>query len=183
MWIFWAFPYYDAIHEPWQNLTIGVPDNFFDEGLDPDNAQAVKDALKIFEKLGAKIKDVHLDHLDLSVPVYYVVAPAEASSNLSRFDGVRFGHRSKNVENLNEFCMQTRGEGFGAEVKRRILTGTYVLSAGYYDAYYLQAQKVRKLISNEFMRIFSEVDCLRVQPLRHQHSRSAKKQIIQSRCI
>ena len=152
--------YYDAIHEPWQNLTIGVPDNFFDEGLDPDNAQAIKDALKIFEKLGAKIKDVHLDHLDLSVPVYYVVAPAEASSNLSRFDGVRFGHRSKNVENLNEFYMQTRGEGFGAEVKRRILTGTYVLSAGYYDAYYLQAQKVRKLISNEFMRIFSEVDLL-----------------------
>lgn len=152
--------YSNVVGEPWENLTIGVPDNFFDEGLDPDNAQAVRDALKIFEKLGAKIKDVHLDYLDLSVPVYYVVAPAEASSNLSRFDGVRYGHRSDNMNNLAEFYMQTRGEGFGAEVKRRILTGTYVLSAGYYDTYYLQAQKVRKLISNEFARIFSEVDLL-----------------------
>ena len=122
--------YSNVVGEPWENLTIGVPDNFFDEGLDPDNAQAVRDALKIFEKLGAKIKDVHLNYLDLSVPVYYVVAPAEASSNLSRFDGVRYGHRSDNMNNLAEFYMQTRGEGFGAEVKRRILTGTYVLSAG-----------------------------------------------------
>ena len=152
--------YTDAVREPWENVSIGVPDNFFDEGLDPENAEAVRDALKVFEKLGATIKDVHLDHVDLSVPVYYVVAPAEASSNLSRFDGVRYGHRAGTMDDLTEFYMRTRGEGFGAEVKRRILTGTYVLSAGYYDAYYLQAQKVRKLISDDFARAFSEVDLI-----------------------
>jgi len=110
--------------------------------------------------LGATIKDIHLENLHLSVPAYYVVAPAEASSNLSRFDGVRFGYRTEGVEDLTEFYMRTRGEGFGAEVKRRILTGTYVLSAGYYDAYYLQAQKVRQLISQDFARAFESVDLI-----------------------
>ncbi len=115
-----------------------------------------------FEQLGARFKSIRLDNIRLSVPAYYVVAPAEASSNLSRFDGVRFGHRCADAEDLDllEFYMRNRGEGFGAEVKRRILTGTYVLSAGYYDAYYLQAQKVRQLISDDFARAFAEVDLI-----------------------
>ncbi|MBN1240968.1 MAG: Asp-tRNA(Asn)/Glu-tRNA(Gln) amidotransferase GatCAB subunit A, partial [Gammaproteobacteria bacterium] len=141
-------------------LTIGVPENFFDEGLDPRNAEAVRAALRELEKIGATIRPIDLSHVDLSVPAYYVVAPAEASSNLSRFDGVRFGYRSPGAEQLDlaSFYKRNRGEGFGAEVKRRILTGTYVLSAGYYDAYYLQAQKVRKLISDDFARAFRDVD-------------------------
>ncbi len=149
-----------ALEQAWENMTIGIPDNFFDEGLDPDNAQRVRDALSVFEKLGATLKDIHLENVHLSVPVYYVVAPAEASSNLSRFDGVRYGHRTNDGGDLTEFYMRTRGEGFGAEVKRRILTGTYVLSAGYYDAYYLQAQKVRQLISQDFARAFEAVDLI-----------------------
>jgi aspartyl-tRNA(Asn)/glutamyl-tRNA(Gln) amidotransferase subunit A len=149
-----------ALETPWQTITIGVPENFFDAGLDDGSAQLIRDALKIFERLGATIKDVRLEHVHLSVPVYYVVASAEASSNLSRFDGVRYGHRAEKIEDLTELYMRTRGEGFGAEVKRRILTGTYVLSAGYYDAYYLQAQKVRQLISDDFARAFADVDLL-----------------------
>jgi aspartyl-tRNA(Asn)/glutamyl-tRNA(Gln) amidotransferase subunit A len=145
---------------PWEAITIGVPENFFDDGLDEDSALAIRDALKVFEALGATIKDIRLEHIHLSVPAYYVVAPAEASSNLSRFDGVRFGHRAQGTSDLTEFYMRTRGEGFGPEVKRRILTGTYVLSAGYYDAYYLQAQKVRQLISDDFARAFADVDIL-----------------------
>ncbi|MFL2546131.1 MAG: Asp-tRNA(Asn)/Glu-tRNA(Gln) amidotransferase subunit GatA [Candidatus Rariloculaceae bacterium] len=145
---------------PWRPITIGVPENFFDDGLDDTSAAAVRDALSVFESLGATIKDVRLAHVHLSVPVYYVVAPAEASSNLSRFDGVRFGHRTDSADDLTDFYMRTRGEGFGPEVKRRILTGTYVLSAGYYDAYYLQAQKVRQLISDDFARAFEDVDIL-----------------------
>ncbi len=152
--------YAAALAEPWDNLTIGVADNFFDDGLDPDNAQRVRDALAVYEKLGATLKDIHLENIGLSVPVYYVVAPAEASSNLSRFDGVRFGHRAEGAAELAEFYMRTRGEGFGSEVKRRVLTGAYVLSAGYFDAYYLQAQKVRKLISEDFARAFREVDLI-----------------------
>ena len=152
--------YSKALGRPWENITLGVPDNFFDDGLDSDNAQTVRDALSVFEDLGATIKDIHLENLHLSVPAYYVVEPAEASSNLSRFDGVRFGYRTEGVEDLTEFYMRTRGEGFGAEVKRRILTGTYVLSAGYYDAYYLQAQKVRQLISQDFARAFESVDLI-----------------------
>lgn len=146
---------------PWERLTIGVPTNFFDDGLDGDNASAVREALRQLEKLGAKLKDVRLDNIHLSVPAYYVVAPAEASSNLSRFDGVRFGYRAA-VENedLITFYKRNRGEGFGAEVKRRILTGTYVLSAGYFEAYYLQAQKVRRLISDDFRHAFAEVDLI-----------------------
>src|SRR5690606_4982571 len=134
-----------ALEKPWQKLTIGVPDNFFDAGLDPDNAEAVREALRVLERAGATLREVHLEHIHLSVPVYYVVAPAEASSNLARFDGVRYGYRAPDPKDLISFYMRNRGEGFGSEVKRRILTGTYVLSSGYYDAYYLQAQKVRKL--------------------------------------
>jgi len=152
--------YSKIVNEPWGRITIGVPESFFDKGLDADNAQTLRAALKDFEKLGATLKPIELDYIHLSVPAYYVVAPAEASSNLSRFDGVRFGHRSaaKPNDDLLAFYMRNRGEGFGAEVKRRILTGTYVLSAGYFDAYYVQAQKVRKLVSDDFARAFRDVD-------------------------
>jgi aspartyl-tRNA(Asn)/glutamyl-tRNA(Gln) amidotransferase subunit A len=151
--------YSRLIDEPLDGLTVGVPENFFDAGLDPDNERALRAAFAELTKLGAKIKSIRLDNIHLSVPAYYVVAPAEASSNLSRFDGVRFGHRADGAakNDLGTFYMRNRGEGFGAEVKRRILTGTYVLSAGYFDAYYLQAQKVRQLISDDFKRAFRDV--------------------------
>ena len=152
--------YAAALAQPLGQMTIGVVDDFFDDGLDPDNAQRVRDALTVLERLGATLKRIRLENIGLSVPAYYVVASAEASSNLSRFDGVRFGHRAEGAGDLTELYMRTRGEGFGAEVKRRILTGTYVLSAGYFDAYYLQAQKVRQLISEDFARAFSEVDVI-----------------------
>src|SRR5690606_29922264 len=153
-------PYSQLLNAPVAGLTIGVPENFFDEGLDAANAAAVQAALRELEKLGAKLKSIRLDNIRLSVPAYYVVAPAEASSNLSRFDGVRFGYRAPGADeaDLATFYMRNRGEGFGPEVRRRILVGTYVLSAGYYDAYYLQAQKVRKLISDDFARAFADCD-------------------------
>jgi aspartyl-tRNA(Asn)/glutamyl-tRNA(Gln) amidotransferase subunit A len=152
--------YSQIVGERWDDVTIGVPESFFDDGLDADNAQALRAALGELEKLGAKLKSIELANIHLSVPAYYVVAPAEASSNLSRFDGVRFGHRADAAagDDLTTFYMRNRGEGFGAEVKRRILTGTYVLSAGYFDAYYVQAQKVRTLISDDFARAFRDVD-------------------------
>src|SRR5690606_34241695 len=152
-------PRYSAeIETPWERLKIGVPRNFFDEGLDPANAEVVRAALAEIEKLGAELVTLDLEHLHLSVPTYYIVAPAEASSNLARYDGVRYGYRSPGAEQLDlaSFYKRNRGEGFGAEVKRRILTGTYVLSAGYYDAYYLKAQKVRKLIRSEERRVGKE---------------------------
>ena len=153
-------PYARAIEEPLDDLTIGVPENFFDDGLDAGNATAVTAALGELEKLGAQLTRIRLDNVHLSVPAYYVVAPAEASSNLSRFDGVRYGYRSPEAMagDLNAFYKRNRSEGFGAEVKRRILIGAWVLSTGYYDAYYLQAQKVRQLISGDFARAFEEVD-------------------------
>jgi aspartyl-tRNA(Asn)/glutamyl-tRNA(Gln) amidotransferase subunit A len=152
--------YSQLIHEPWDGVTIGVPEQFFDKGLDAHNAAALRASLAELEKLGAKLRSIELKHIHLSVPAYYVVAPAEASSNLSRFDGVRFGHRAGRAagDDLATFYMRNRGEGFGAEVKRRILTGTYVLSAGYFDAYYLKAQRVRTLISDDFARAFRDVD-------------------------
>jgi aspartyl-tRNA(Asn)/glutamyl-tRNA(Gln) amidotransferase subunit A len=152
--------YAKIANEPWDKITIGVPESFFDKGLDADNATALRAALGEFEKLGATLKPIELKYIHLSVPAYYVVAPAEASSNLSRFDGVRFGYRSpaRPGDDLLALYMRNRGEGFGAEVKRRILTGTYVLSAGYFDAYYLQAQKVRKLVSDDFANAFRDVD-------------------------
>jgi aspartyl-tRNA(Asn)/glutamyl-tRNA(Gln) amidotransferase subunit A len=153
--------YSQALNEVWEPITIGVPENFFDEGLDADNADAVHAAIAEIEKLGATIKSISLPNVHLSVPTYYVVAPAEASSNLARYDGIRFGHRTDEpVSDLIEFYMRNRGEGFGAEVQRRILTGTYVLSAGYYDAYYLKAQKARQLISRDFAEAFVGVDLI-----------------------
>ncbi|MCK6371120.1 MAG: Asp-tRNA(Asn)/Glu-tRNA(Gln) amidotransferase subunit GatA [Gammaproteobacteria bacterium] len=139
---------------------IGVPPEFFDEGLDPDCAARVREALQVFESLGARIVEIPLPHLNLSIPTYYIVAPAECSSNLARFDGVRFGHRAEGVSSLEDLYKRSRQEGFGAEVKRRIMTGTYVLSAGYYDAYYLQALKARRLIADDFRRAFDEVDII-----------------------
>lgn len=143
-----------------EGKTIGVPSEYFDDGLDPDYAAAVEAALDVYQQLGANIKSVSLPNLALAVPTYYVVCPAEASSNLARFDGIRFGHRAAAAEDLETLYKRTRSEGFGEEVQRRIMTGTYVLSAGYYDAYYLQAQKVRQLISNDLARCFEEVDVI-----------------------
>ena len=139
---------------------IGLLKEFFEKGLDPQNERCVRDALAVYVKLGAKLVEVSLPNLGLSVPAYYVVAPAECSSNLARFDGVRFGHRAKDARDLTDLYKRSRGEGFGAEVKRRIMTGTYVLSAGYYDAFYLKAQKVRRLIAADFAQAFKTVDVL-----------------------
>jgi aspartyl-tRNA(Asn)/glutamyl-tRNA(Gln) amidotransferase subunit A len=150
--------YVAALAAPLQGLKVGLLKEFFDKGLDPANEQRIREALKVFESLGAQLREVSLPNLPLSVPVYYVVAPAECSSNLARFDGVRYGHRCEKPRDLQDLYRRSRGEGFGAEVKRRIMTGTYVLSAGYYDAYYLKAQRVRQLISADFSRAFESVD-------------------------
>jgi aspartyl-tRNA(Asn)/glutamyl-tRNA(Gln) amidotransferase subunit A len=152
--------YAAALERPLKGLRIGIIREFFGEGLDSGTASAVRAALAQFEAGGATLVEVSLPNLPLSVPTYYVVAPAECSSNLSRFDGVRFGHRCAEPKDLMDLYKRTRGEGFGAEVKRRVMTGTYVLSAGYYDAYYLKAQKVRSLINADFKRAFGEVDVL-----------------------
>jgi aspartyl-tRNA(Asn)/glutamyl-tRNA(Gln) amidotransferase subunit A len=143
-----------------KGLRVGIVRQHFDAGLDEATGKAVREALSVLEAQGASLTEVDLPNLDLSVPTYYVVAPAECSSNLSRFDGVRFGHRADKPEDLLDLYCRSRGEGFGAEVKRRILTGTYVLSAGYYDAYYLKAQQVRQLIADDFRRAFADVDVI-----------------------
>jgi len=150
--------YAAALGQPLKGLKIGVLKEFFDTGLDGDIEQHIRAALELLRAQGAVVKDVSLPNLPLSVPTYYVVAPAECSSNLARFDGVRYGYRCDNPRDLLDLYQRSRGEGFGAEVKRRIMTGTYVLSAGYYDAFYLKAQRVRQLISNDFERAFHEVD-------------------------
>jgi aspartyl-tRNA(Asn)/glutamyl-tRNA(Gln) amidotransferase subunit A len=147
-----------ALAAPLKGLKIGVLKEFFDTGLDARIEQHIRAALELLRTQGALIKDVSLPNLPLSVPTYYVVAPAECSSNLARFDGVRYGHRCDKPRDLLDLYERSRGEGFGAEVKRRIMTGTYLLSAGYYDAFYLKAQRVRQLISNDFERAFREVD-------------------------
>ncbi|HJS91378.1 MAG TPA: Asp-tRNA(Asn)/Glu-tRNA(Gln) amidotransferase subunit GatA [Steroidobacteraceae bacterium] len=152
--------YLAALDAPLAGLKVGLIKEFFDEGLDRENERRVREALAVLERLGASLREVSLPNLPLSVPAYYVVAPAECSSNLARYDGVRFGHRCKDPRDLTDLYRRSRGEGFGAEVKRRIMTGTYVLSAGYYDAYYLKAQRVRQLIAADFKRAFAEVDVL-----------------------
>jgi len=141
-----------------KGLRIGLPNEYFGEGLDPDVRARVGEAVRWFESQGAKTVEIALPNTALAVPVYYVIAPAEASSNLSRFDGVRYGHRAKDYTDLADLYRCTRAEGFGAEVKRRILIGTYVLSLGYYDAYYLQAQKIRRLIARDFAEAFRRCD-------------------------
>ena len=143
-----------------KGLRIGLPKEYFGEGIEPGVRSAVEQALRWFESQGARSVPIGLPNAKLGVPVYYVIAPAEASSNLSRFDGVRYGHRASEYFDLNDMYCRTRAEGFGAEVKRRILVGTYVLSHGYYDAYYLQAQKVRRLIAQDFARAFELCDVI-----------------------
>jgi aspartyl-tRNA(Asn)/glutamyl-tRNA(Gln) amidotransferase subunit A len=151
--------YVAELDRPLTGLRIGLLKEFF-EGLETRMATLIREALQVYERRGAKLVEVSLPNLPLSVPTYYVVAPAECSSNLSRFDGVRFGYRCDDPKDLLDLYKRSRGEGFGAEVKRRIMTGTYVLSAGYYDAYYLRAQKVRRLITDDFARAFQQVDVL-----------------------
>ena len=151
--------YHAALQTPVKGLKIGLLKEFFD-GLEPKAASLIRDALALFRKLGAETVEVSVPSLPLSVPTYYVVAPAECSSNLSRFDGVRFGYRCAAPRDLLDLYKRSRGEGFGAEVKRRIMTGTYVLSAGYFDAYYLKAQKARQRIADDFRAAFDKVDLL-----------------------
>ncbi len=141
-------------------LKIGLPTEYFGEGLDAEVGKVLEQALKELEKAGASLHDIHLPHTPLAVPVYYIIAPAECSSNLSRFDGVRFGHRCENPKDMIDLFKRSRGEGFGAEVKRRIMIGTYALSAGYYDAYYLKAQQIRRLITQDFKQAFHQVDVI-----------------------
>jgi len=148
------------LNAPLSGLKIGVPREYFGEGLADDVEQAVRAALAEYEKLGATLVDISLPNTKLSIPAYYVIAPAEASSNLSRFDGVRYGHRAKDYVDLADMYRKTRAEGFGEEVKRRILVGAYVLSHGYYDAYYLQAQKIRRLIAQDFQQAFAQCDVI-----------------------
>jgi aspartyl-tRNA(Asn)/glutamyl-tRNA(Gln) amidotransferase subunit A len=141
-------------------LRIGVPKEFFAEGVAADVRAAIEAALKQYEALGARLVEISLPRTELSIPVYYIIAPAEASSNLSRFDGVKFGHRARQYGDLTDMYRKTRAEGFGDEVKRRIMIGTYVLSHGYYDAYYLQAQKIRRMIADDFQQAFRQCDLI-----------------------
>ncbi len=152
--------YVEALGQGVRGRRIGVLENCFDTGLDPQVGERIRDALRVLERLGATLCDVRLPHLALSVPAYYVLAPAECSSNLARYDGVRFGYRAPGARDLADLYRRSRSEGFGLEVQRRILTGTYVLSHGYYDAYYLKAQRVRRLIREDFLRAFKTVDIL-----------------------
>ena len=143
-----------------KGLRLGMPKEYFIDGIDPQVNAAVRAAIKQYESLGAEIVEVSLPHTDYAVAVYYIIATAEASANLARFDGVRYGHRADNIQNLLDHYGRTRAEGFGEEVKRRIILGTYVLSSGYYDAYYLRAQKVRTLIQQDFEKAFEKVDAI-----------------------
>jgi aspartyl-tRNA(Asn)/glutamyl-tRNA(Gln) amidotransferase subunit A len=152
--------YTDSLNEDIKGLRIGVPKEFFEDGLNADVQKVVEEALNKYEKLGAKIVNISLPNNHLAIPAYYVIAPAEASSNLSRYDGVRYGYRTKEYDDLTEMYFKTRQEGFGDEVKRRILIGTYVLSAGYFDAYYLKAQKIRRLISDDFKVAYEKCDVI-----------------------
>ena len=152
--------YSAGLDKPLDGLTIGIPIQHFSEGLDSSVEQVIRDAIAEYEKLGALVKEISLDNSHLSVSAYYVIAPAEASANLSRYDGVRYGYRCDDPVDLEDMYKRTRSEGFGAEVKRRIMVGTYALSAGYYDAYYIKAQKIRRLIKNDFQKAFEEVDVI-----------------------
>jgi len=143
-----------------KGIKIGLPKEYFIDGLDPDVQTSMQSAIETYRRLGAEFVDISLPHTDYAVATYYLIATAEASSNLARYDGVRFGHRSEQAEGLINMMTKTRSEGFGAEVKRRIMLGTYALSSGYYDAYYVKAQKVRTLIMNDFIRAFADVDVM-----------------------
>lgn len=148
------------LEQPLNGLKIGLPKEFFSDSLNPEIAALIQGAVKEYEALGATVKEISLPNTALSVPAYYIIAPAEASSNLSRFDGVRYGHRCDEPKDLEDMYKRTRGEGFGTEVKRRIMVGTYALSEGFYDAYYKKAQQIRRLIQQDFVRALSEVDVI-----------------------
>ncbi|MGY8818925.1 MAG: Asp-tRNA(Asn)/Glu-tRNA(Gln) amidotransferase subunit GatA [Pseudomonadales bacterium] len=152
--------YLGALTKPLTGLRVGLPKEYFGDGLDSKIADAVMVAVEELKKLGATVKEISLPNMQHAIPSYYVIAPAEASSNLSRFDGVRFGYRCENPVDLTDLYKRSRAEGFGDEVRRRIMVGTYALSAGYYDAYYLKAQKIRRLIKNDFVSAFDEVDVI-----------------------
>tara|TARA_R110002072_G_scaffold135654_2_gene277157 strand:+ start:5571 stop:7025 length:1455 start_codon:yes stop_codon:yes gene_type:complete len=152
--------YTGRLNDSIEGLKIGLPKEYFGEGLDSNIAKCVEEGIRELEKLGATCKEIELPNTELSIPAYYVVAPAECSSNLSRFDGVRFGHRCENPKDLSDLYCRSRGEGFGKEVKRRIMIGAYVLSAGYYDAYYLKAQQIRHLIRDDFQNALKDVDVI-----------------------
>ncbi|HID22841.1 MAG TPA: Asp-tRNA(Asn)/Glu-tRNA(Gln) amidotransferase subunit GatA [Planctomycetaceae bacterium] len=152
--------YTDRLEEPLRGLRLGIAAEHFAEGLDPEVESAVREALKVYESLGAKVQEIHLPHTRYAVATYYLIAPSEASSNLARYDGVHYGYRAQDFSNMIDMYSTTRGEGFGAEVKRRIMLGTYALSAGYYDAYYLKALKVRRLIRGDFDDAFAAVDLI-----------------------
>ena len=152
--------YLAALSKPLSGLRIGLPKEYFGAGLDAKIADAVMATVETLKKLGATVKDISLPNMQHAIPSYYVIAPAEASSNLSRFDGVRFGYRCESPVDLTDLYKRSRAEGFGDEVRRRIMVGTYALSAGYYDAYYLKAQKIRRLIKNDFVSAFEEVDVI-----------------------
>jgi aspartyl-tRNA(Asn)/glutamyl-tRNA(Gln) amidotransferase subunit A len=148
------------LNEPLKGLRIGLPKEYFGAGLNPDIAACIQSAVKQFESMGATVKEISLPRTDLAIPAYYIIAPAEASTNLSRYDGVRYGHRCDSPVDLFDLYTRSRGEGFGDEVKRRIMIGTYALSAGYYDAYYRKAQQLRRLIKNDFEAALQEVDVI-----------------------
>ncbi len=148
------------LEKPLAGLKIGLPKEFFGEGCDPDVMKRIEEAIAEYRRLGAETVEIRLPNMKLAVPAYYVIAPAEASSNLSRFDGVRYGYRAPEYADLHDMYSKTRAQGFGEEVKRRILIGTYVLSHGYYDAYYLQAQRIRRLIANDFVEAFKQCDVI-----------------------
>jgi len=152
--------YFSLLGQSIEGLRIGVAVEHFAQGVEPAVEQAIKDAISVLEGRGAKVREIRLPHTNLSVPAYYVVAPAEASSNLARYDGVRFGHRATDNQDLEDMYKRSRAQGFGDEVKRRIMVGTYALSAGYYDAYYLKAQQIRRLISKDFEQAFEDVDVI-----------------------
>ncbi|MEA2118320.1 Asp-tRNA(Asn)/Glu-tRNA(Gln) amidotransferase subunit GatA [Halovibrio sp. HP20-50] len=152
--------YVENLDAPLSGLKIGLPKEYFGDGLAPEVEKAVRDAVKVYESLGATVRDVSLPHTHYAIPAYYVIAPAEASSNLSRYDGVRFGHRCDNPSDLIDLYTRSRAEGFGEEVKRRILIGTHTLSEGFFDAYYTKAQQVRRLIRQDFLDAFEDVDVL-----------------------
>lgn len=152
--------YTATLNQSIEGLKIGIPKEYFGEGLNEGTGRAVEDAIKTFEKLGASIHSISLPHSHIAVPAYYVIAPAECSANLSRFDGVRYGYRCDNPQNLEDLYKRSRSEGFGEEVKRRIMVGCYALSAGFYDAYYAKAQKARRLIQQDFVDAFKQVDLI-----------------------
>jgi aspartyl-tRNA(Asn)/glutamyl-tRNA(Gln) amidotransferase subunit A len=152
--------YLATLNDSIQGIRIGLPKEYFSDGLDSQIATTIEAAVKEYEKLGAVVKEISLPNTGLSVPTYYVLAPAECSSNLARYDGVRYGYRCSNPHDLQDLYKRSRSEGFGSEVKRRIMVGTHVLSSGYYDAYYLKAQKARRLICDDFAAAFKEVEVI-----------------------